>query len=647
MKKNIRHKFLIGLMFVTILFGVIPTPVFAAGNSAYLTPSSGSSKPGNTFTVSVDGAVGSVFLGTYQVSGTITFPANLLKVTAVTTSGSTFTVSSTVTPNNTNGTISFTMSNNWWSGVNDQTVHLFAITFQSLANGSANVNLNGVQYNSGAAATTGGTYTISTPITKPAPKPKPPKTSPKPSVTPKPSATPKPTRTPTPSVTPKPEATPAPTSDSDGGLKIENVKVTATRQENSIAWSLNNPAATPTFSYGTSKDSRDAVAEVQKQSDGTYVAQLTDLKLGTLYYFTIKAATSDNLLGATYNGTLTTRGYPVQLTIEQNNLLIPGSKVDIDGREFVASRDAIVTLELGDGDYTAKITPPDSSESYSAEFTVQKQAIPEDGNPSLQTFTLNITTIGSSSGSKSMLVPIIIGGSVTTLAVAGGAVGLFLLRKRRESEAGGIIDSDILAASYGEDVGQHRVNTPQPNLETGPNLAAPPAPIVSDMPVNNPVIQAQEPVPQQTPTETAYPSAPQQIVADSAPIPSSFDPTQPPPPPLPLPPALTTENLAMAQPAEAASPPPAETTPESEELSPAVTQVEALEQTATPEPPSDEPSAVYDAATGELAIIHHRGGTEAAPPPQTAPSLQSIEPVGSPTDPSMTARPAPLTTETR
>jgi hypothetical protein len=252
MKKKFLHQFLPGILICMAVLSLLPSGVFAAGPSMYVAPPLGTSQVGNTFTISVDGDVPASAFGTHSASGTISFPSNILKVTNINANGSTF-PDSTVTPNNNAGTISFSQGCPWWCAANNQTVHFFTVTFQSLAAGSAKVNFTGASYDGYAAGSTGGSYTVNAvPVPTPTPTPTPsprPSTSvtPKPTVTPKPSATPTPTPTPTPAVTPSPEETPAPEVESDGGLKISNVKVIATRLENSVSFAVNNAKATPTI----------------------------------------------------------------------------------------------------------------------------------------------------------------------------------------------------------------------------------------------------------------------------------------------------------------------------------------------------------------------------------------------------------------
>lgn len=575
--------------------------VMALGNQGYFTgPSGGVSKPGDQFVVSVDGSVGPSWAGTGSVSGSITFPANLLKVVSINTSGATFSATGSVPYDNTAGTITFNQGAAWHARANNQTVHFFSITFQSLRDGVANVNFQSLRYdNVTGASTTGGTYRIVTPPA-PSPTPKPsPSTPPKTTAPPKTSTPPK-TTSPTPVATEPPaptvEETPAPTSSSDGGLRIENVKTTITRKESALSWSVNNPDATVTMLYGTKKGSLVEQAKLEKQEDGTYKTSLTGLKLGSLYYFVVKASTADDLQGATYNGSFTTRGYPVQLTIQQNGLLLPEAKVAIGDRQFTANKNALVTTELGDGTYTASITPAGSSSPYTVTFAVAKKTIPSSGNPDTQNILLNTIITGKSSGlSGSLLVPII-GGVAALVALVGGVIGFIAYRRRKAQDMPEtIIDADLLNTSYGQEVQGYRDNTPEPQLDSG-NFGPNPLPAVAQ---DDPIIAIPEPqlvVPstiEDTPATTEINDTP---VAYQA-----LDPSQ-----LPLPPQdMPTDAIPATSPQAEAS------YADTEQISP---EISAIESTEVAE---EEPSAVYDASTGELDIVHHSHHPAASPPQST------------------------------
>lgn len=623
MKKQIRHSFVLGLMVIAALFSLFPTSVFAVEDSARLTPATGTSQTGNTFIISVDGyASHGQFCFFYcvetditGVTGSLKFPSNLLKVTNIDKSNATFT-SSTVTPNNNTGKITFNQSGT----ARNQTVHLFTITFESLAVGEAAVTFDNVTYGGSyySTAATGGTYTI---VAPPSPTPPPsssPSPSPHPSTSPKPSATPKPS--PTPKSTPTPEQTPAPVAESNGGLKIENVRVTANRQENSVAWTVNSPEATPTFRYGTSKNKLDSDTDVVKQADGSYGVSMANLKPGTLYYFMIIAATNDSLQGANYTGTLTTRGYPVQLTIKQNNLMIPNSVVKIGDRTFIANSDAVINTELSDGQHKALITPPGSKESFSAPFTVVKKPLSATGSPELQAFVLNVTTIGKSSGTNSSLIlPLAVGG-IIAVATIGGFVGFMLYRRRSLTNNGANADSDLLAATYGDAIEKYRTNTPAPNLDTvnipqlGTQLSGEEAALQGVPSLDNstppPLPAMESSVLAPTPAPEPYPTPPITDPASISPPPLSntIAPAEQPvvsaPQLEPNQPQVQTQTQAQ-EPASSPTVAPAGYS-EDEQLSPELTQVEASQQIEPVQPSNDpEPSAVYDETTGELAILHH------------------------------------------
>src|SRR5690606_75079 len=90
----------------------------------------------------------------------------------------------------------------------------------------------------------------------------------------------------------------------------------------------------------------------------------------------------------------------------------------------------------------------------------------ESGNPELQKFTLNVTTMGNSASLNSTLLLPIIGAIVAGVAIIGSIVGFIIFRRRQQEAAASVIDTDILAASYGRPVESLRQNTPDPNLDT-------------------------------------------------------------------------------------------------------------------------------------------------------------------------------------
>lgn len=608
MKNRLRQHFLLGLMLITALFSLVSTSVFAAGNdSTYLTPNVAGQKVqvGSNFTVDVDGHLGGYWWGggPSSTNGTITYPADLLQVASIdATTNAAFphmTVDSskpgTITYKGNTNPYTYTTA---WSDA-----HIFRIYFKALTAGIANLNITAASYDTGSGTKTGSTYTIVAPppVVTPTPTPKP-STSPKPSTTPKPSTSVSPT--PTPSETPSAEATTSPTTSSDGGLSISNVAVTTTRQKNSITWTINNADAAQTFTYGMTKSDQKSEATVIKLDDNSFTVSPPNLKAGTLYYFSIKAATSDKLQGSTYGGTLTTRGYPVQLTVQQNGILAANAKVKIGERSFTANKDAIITTELADGPQTASITAANSSDSYTVEFAVEKKTIPANSDPAIQLFTLNAIAASTEPVSHTNVLGIIFGGIGATLLVIGGVTGFLLYRRRQNLEGyeSASVDTDLLNASYGTVLTDVRTQTPEPNLDTRASAVTEFTP---DLPVETPVL-GQEAVIQPSiegvdPSVATYDPIAQPLEQQSYEQPQQYD-------------------MPAAEATAATTPPTVEPIID-EQLSAPVTSVESIEEPpATADPTAEQ--AIYHPETGELDIIHGHDTPTAPTSSTTAPQTQ-------------------------
>ena len=602
MKNIVTYRVLTGLLIAAIIT-LVPSRALAVAGTIYFTPNGGTVISGSEITVDVKGNVPApVFSGGATIG--VMFPTNLLQYVSSSSAGGAFGGNN---PTVSGGTVNFTVFNFFGSGVNDQMI--FRIVFKAKAAGSATLNFtSGTNINDGPTAKQPSTFTIQMPTCPTGQVGTPPNcttpVTPPPTPSPTPTPTPKPTKPTTPVPVPSTapviapvesvEESTTPVSESQGGLQIQNVKVTATRQENSVKWSLNNKQATPVLTYGTSKNSLKDEGIVSQLEDGSYAVEFTDLKPGTLYYFAIKASTTDNLLGANYSGVLTTRGYPVQLTIQQNGVLAPGAKVKIGERSFVANKNALVTTELGDGKYNATITPSGSSESYAASFTVAKKTIPKTGNPTLQSFVLNVHLTSSPVQGNDKPLYAIIGGILLLVIVLGSVIGFILIRRRQSNQQQNqLVDTDLLAASYGEAIDQVHSNTPQPNLDANNTAEAASSQTFAPLIENEQTIYQQpEPDTSQDGQEVAnsvdqvIPQAPDQLEP-----PAAFDPTA-----LPLPPAMPTDPLVDYQTLNEQQ----SLTPDTDQLSPELAQVESTEAVT-----SDEPSAIYDEATGELEIIHH------------------------------------------
>lgn len=578
MKHSIRHRLILGLLLFITTISIFPSKAFALTGSVYFYPGGNDVINGTEINVEVRGNVpdpgwlggGATIIVNYD-------PAKLQLLDRSDSGGAFQAANSRNFDGTKAGTVRYTayvMLNA--PGVNGNKI--ISMKFRTISLGGATLSFgSGTNVHNGPTTGSSTTFNIIAPTcpvgqvgtppnctTPPPPAPSP---APTPSKSPPTKAptksTPAPAPSPLPTPTPTAEETPSPVEDSQGGLKIENVHVTTTRQKNSIAWTMNRNESPPTLVYGTTKVKQASEGKVTKLSDGSYEAVLPELKLGTLYYYTIKASSTNLLEGATYGGTFTTRGYPVQLTIQQNGVLAPSAKVKIGERTFTANKNAIITTELGDGEYSASITPVSTTSVLPVSFSVQKKTVPASGNPEVQAFILNGDVDGASSGSKDNLALIVT--ALGVLATIGGIFGFLLYRRRnQQNDNPSSVDGDLLMANYGTAIEEPRVNTPEPNLAA------------TTTPLETTTVPYQEPYQQ----ETAY----QQ---------ESFNATSLPLPPVDLNAAAPTISGVTAALDNSYS--------EDEQLAPEITQVESIEKAENP----DEPSAIYDASTGELDIIHH------------------------------------------
>lgn len=637
MKQNIRRRLLPVLFVLFAVVSIFPTRVYAVSGNVYFTPDGGQVRMGDTITVEVRGNVPDPGLWGGGATIVVNYDPSKLELLSRNDSGGAFRGANS---RDWDGTKAGTVRYVAYYAINAPGVKgtkIIGMEFRAIGTGSTQMSFGSVNVNNGPTTGTPSTFSI-IPLTCPAGQVgTPPNCSTPPPPTPKP--TPKPTTpsTPTKPITPAPivasdppitdstESTPDPEVASDGGLKIEDVKATTTRQKNSVSWKLNRDDITPTIAYGLSKSAATKSAEVKSLEDGSYESEFADLKPGTLYYFTIKAASSDSLQGATHSGTFTTRGYPVQLTIQQNGVLAPGAKVTIGQRNFVANKDAIIVTELGEGNFNATIRPAGATTSYPVSFAVAKKTIPSNGNPALQSFTLNAIIDGASSDENDNIL-LAIGGVIAGLGLLGGIIGFLIYkRKQRDQQDDSTVDQDLLIANYGESLEAYResaVNTPTPNLDAT-------AYQVASQPLQPEQVNDSE-ASQLSPTEVtplqASQSQPLTDAETTAPVATDqsppFDPTTLPLPPQEPPqgsPQTTTDLQGVVDLPQYT---------DDEQISPELAQIESLQVPET----DDEPSAIYDAATGELDIIHHQPGTA----PTNAPSFTSPTPPTSQTidDPS-------------
>jgi hypothetical protein len=661
MKKTVRQYFVLGLLLTASLLTLVaPLSHAAANNSIYMTPNSKTVKPGDSFTVIVDGYVAPVqYPSSSQVSGTMTFPANLLRVTSVSTAGNPYTVNLYATPNNTNGTVVFN-GQNYYGGPNDETIRIMAVTFQALGNGTANAGFTADTkftqfFGSPNTNLSGGTYTISTPPPPTCPAGQvgtPPNcTTPPPATCPAgQTGTPPNCKTPTPTCpagqvgtppncttpvvpgttpvalpagtdptipTVAPEAI-APTQTDAGDLSIKEVVAKINRKENAVTWQTSLANVTTEIQLGTAKDKLTAKPEVTKISDGSYSAVATNLVPGTRYYYTITATSvSSPDKKATYSGAFTTRGYPVEILVTKAKKPVANAKIAIEQDVYQTDKNGKIVLELAGKDYKAVVTLADKT-AKSFNFTVIKKAISPDKNPDSQTYTFEIApepAAAQTAAPNSMLplIASIVGGVV----LLGGGM-LFLLMRRRKAQGTG--QDDNVAAEY-------------TNWQDGTNTQPQITPEEQQLSTMASIEQRYIANPEGAGDPTALTDLPAEQIYEAAPIavPPPEIPTEPyvgaeqanlsgympPEQTQEIQPAVTTDLPAPGTPEEVyvQEQPAVENYPAQEIASPQDTaELEPPHQDAAESPEDSEPDAILR-SDGELDIIHH--GEHPDPQPLT------------------------------
>jgi hypothetical protein len=656
-----------------MVFSLLPTGTAHAADSSniYLSPASGSYLKGANFSVLVRGnSPQTYFYG--NTAGTVTFPANLLKVTSIATSGSTY-PNINASFNNANGTVTF--SGSAYPPPTD--IYFFTINFQALSAGSAPVNFSAdTTINQSIYAPTtnrsGGTYTITNPTcpagqigTPPNCQTPPPPTcpagqtgTPPNCVTPPPPTCPAgqigtppncqtpPKQPPTiPSVpstpnTPNDDAavvpqnivTPVvPTQTTTGDLTVTDVAAKADRTSNTVTWKTSLPNVNSNILVGTSKDVLTIKPETIKDSDGNYHAVINDLKPGTRYYYTITASIVDSPdKKATYGGAFTTRGYPVKLNITSNTKPASAAKITIEQQTYTTDKNGSLLLELADKTYsiTIKLT---NKASKSGSFTVAKKTPPTVGSePATQIFAFDVPAAAAGiTTSQNLILPIVATAVAGTVALIGGV--LFLLYKRRKinEEAGlaPVAATDTYtweqqrAAQYAGNVEEQQFSTVTA-VEQQLIPGADPAQAYAGT-VENGVASVSE-------QEPSY----EQQAAMANPYDSAGD-------PLPTPPIDSTGNIPQEE------QPLTDPIQQSEQMStmsasnPQEMNIDNtnISEADTPEPvpESTGPDAIYDPSTGELDIIHSDSQLaalgitpaepELAPEPATTEQAVPIEPV--------------------
>ena len=411
-----------------IALGAMPSPfAYAASNKLFITPESSQMNIGTTFSVNVksyaesDQSVGSV-------NGSVTYNSGLLQVVSISTGGSGY---GSPSISQSTGSIGFSGSRNPApSGI----AQIFSIQFKAKASGTAIVGFSGSSnVNNLATGFTSGVYTIT--------NPNPPTTVPKPSSTPKPSATPKPSPVPivtTPTKTPEETISegkePVPTPDPTG--LISGVSVDPSYTSATVTWTIEKSGSSATFNYGTSSTTLDKKAAAKKGENGIFTTTVTNLEPGERYFYTI-SGTATGTDNGTFSGTILTDGYPVTLTVTENDQPAINAQVRIGSLSRSTGQNGKLTIGLAAGSYTGTITTDTAQLNIS--LTVEKKEIPLDGAaPSAQGFTYKLTSSpleqgpGSNFSILSFLGILAIG-----TVVLGAGFFVFMSYRRRQFEGSG------------------------------------------------------------------------------------------------------------------------------------------------------------------------------------------------------------------
>lgn len=458
-----KDKLLAIILVLCMVSSLIPVnAVSAASNQLVITPADVQTTVGaaaQTYSVKA-------YIDTSPTSqtatGTLTFPSNLLQASGATIGGG---WSGSPTINQSQGTVSFSLTRNS-STTGFSTI--FTLSFRPTGAGTAVAGFSG---DSRVNNTTTAYKSAVIRITNPNPAPsQPPASQPPASV--KPSVTPVPiiSATPTPSVAPS-EAEPQPTPDPMG--VVDNVLVEPQYTTTTIKWKVNATNPSSTLKYGTQPSIFDKDAAVSRADDGSYVATIGGLEPGKRYYFTVSGS-GDGERSGTYTGTILTNGYPVTLTVTENNTPAKGAQIKIGTRTYATSSNGKASFGLAAGTYKATISTSTSSKSVDL-VIVQKNLPENNAAPESQSFSYNLTSspLESGPGSSTTILTflgVLVGG---TVVLAFGFLG-FMAYRRRKFESGSSSAATSTTVIIDDGYSWHPDQTP-PSTPTAPPVGTLPA----------------------------------------------------------------------------------------------------------------------------------------------------------------------------
>ena len=387
-----------------------------ANNQLVITQTPSSATINSSFTVQVKAYIDSS-ASPQSAIGSVTYPSNLLRVTGKSTAGSSF---GNPSMTESSGSVNFNASR---SSSDTGFAQILNISFVTIGAGTAVIGFSGdSRVNAGTTGYKSGVVSISSPAPSTAPKPS---SAPKPSVAPAPIISTTPTPTPTPSESPEPQPTPDPT-----GI-VNSVSTQPQYNSATVTWSVNATSPSSTFAYGERVSALDKYAVIEKTANGGFSATIKDLEPGERYYFAI-VGTGDGGKSGTYSGTVIASGFPVIMTITENDQPAQNAKVKIGNKNYSASTNGKLAVGLASGEYSGTITT--QTASLYITFTVAKKTIPSNGSaPESQPFSYNLTSspLAAGPGSQASIlafVGVLVGG---TLVLGFGFVGFMAYRRKK------------------------------------------------------------------------------------------------------------------------------------------------------------------------------------------------------------------------
>lgn len=470
------------------------SPVRAAANSVWFTPGTSQRTKGQSFTVTVYASADPNY-GSPGTNVVVKYPGNLVSISNVTNGGAL--PSATITHDTSAQTISLSHSfYGYSSGFTD--APLIKFTVHANKAGKAVFNFNQSFVRGHTVAKIASTYTIVSPTCPAGQIGTPPNCSappaPNPAPTPTPTPPPAPTPTPAPNPAPTPSrprtSTPTPSSSTPNTsvpstskepskkttpkpaqtLAIEDIDTQPRYTTAAVLWDTNLKASATTFKYGTTSGALDSASQVISSDDGlTHEVNLTDLTIGTTYFYSIVAKDSTGKL-VPESGEFTTEAYPVTLRLSGDDKPLANTDVTLKGfsETYTTDEQGEAFVSLLPGEYTLQLSQEGATEEHV--FTIKALEIIGDEAPDTQVISVKFANVQRSvaqAGSSGSLLPVIIA-IIGLVLLVGGFVG-FILWRRHTAAANAsvgyqsILSSDIYTSGPPPEYANYQTTYPGSN----------------------------------------------------------------------------------------------------------------------------------------------------------------------------------------